>query len=167
MASFSPYRCVATRLQDGGHDMLAGREAIRAGSMSSHFSPGSGRSRRRRLLLLRSPSNLPAEPVAGADSFDAFPVSAPVEPPESSCFRNSWAAKSRSAGSSPVTAIRRKRHPLWLGGHSHRASRVRYGRASSGLGTCLSMGHSLSPASPRSCLSSKSESPSFGPMSAF
>lgn len=49
--------------------------------MSSHFSPGSGRSRRRRLLLLRSPSNSPAEPVAAEDGFEATSVSQPVEPP--------------------------------------------------------------------------------------
>lgn len=49
----SLYRVVATVPQDGGRIMLAGRDAYRAGSMSSRFSPGSGRTRRRRLLLMQ------------------------------------------------------------------------------------------------------------------
>ena len=55
--------------------------------MSSHFSPGSGRSRRRRLLLHRAQtSGLTEHQPAEAEVVESIPVSAPVEPPRIKLF---------------------------------------------------------------------------------
>jgi hypothetical protein len=65
--------------------MLAGRDAFRAGSMASRFSPGSGRTRRRRLLLLQTQSQVPvaadAEPVEFGLIENSPPPMVAVEPP--------------------------------------------------------------------------------------
>lgn len=54
--------------------------------MSSHFSPGSGRSRRRRLLLLQAQTvGLTEQPVE-SEVVESIPVSVPIEPPRIRLF---------------------------------------------------------------------------------